>query len=513
MASFQKEINSTNLLFTSISCMVGSGWLLSSYYASSIAGTGALAAWLIGGIMILFIAYCFAELAILLPFSGGIARYSEITHGKLASFLIGWGAWLSCVAAAPTEVEAVLRYLSDIYPNLVNPINNDIHLSLNGSLVAIVILAVFTVINLKGIRLLIKYNRILAIWKLAIPTIVIILLLPHTQPSVVFEGHQPWDWPDVFQALAEIVVFSFLGFREATSLAAETKNPRKSMPIAIVGSVLICTVLYMGLQYVFLGHNFTVSSLINEHSNGPFTQLAIKLGLTWLAFIIYVDVMINPCGAALMYTATTSRLTYAMSKMKCAPERFSALNIHGVPHYSLLFNFIVGIILMLALPGWKMIVKFQAMCMLFAYLTGPLVYLAVKTTMNSTPNNRLWPHRIYTFITLFICNILMYWSGWDTIQSIDASLIIGSLIYYGYAYYHQHPVNESMQALWIVPHIILISVISYYGNYEGGHHLLPHGVDALCIAGVSIITMITAKACQYPDEQIKLNLKTLIKQG
>ena len=510
MASLQKEINTLNLLFTSISCMIGSGWLLSAAYAADIAGTGSLVAWLIGGIMILFIAYCFAELAIILPFSGGIARYSEITHGKLTSFLIGWGAWLSCVAAAPTEVEAVLRYLSDVYPNLVISINQDVSLTAQGSLFAVVLLAIFTFINLKGIKLLIKYNRYLAIWKLAIPTLVIICLLPYTDSHTVFDTHNDWTWHDVFQSLAEIVVFAFLGFREATSLAAETKNPRKAMPIAIIGSVLICTLLYIGLQYVFLGYYFTPSHLLNDNVNGPFTQLALQLGLTWLAFIIYIDVIINPCGAALIYTATTSRLTYAMSKMKCSPASFSALNINGVPHYSLLFNFIVGLILMIALPGWKMLVKFQAMCMLFAYLTGPIVYLAIKTT-SKQPNQ--WLHRAYSFLTVFICNVLIYWSGWDTIQSIDISLFIGCLIYYMYAYYHKHPPSEILQALWIIPYLIIISLVSYHGNYEGGQHTLSNGTDILCIVLLSMVTLILSTLSQYPAEKIESNIKLLLSKG
>ena len=199
MASFQKEINTVNLLFTSISCMLGSGWLLSSGYASQIAGYGSVYAWLIGGIMILVLAHCFAQLAISLPITGGIARYTEFTHGRFTSYLIGCSAWLSCVAAAPTEVEAIIRYLADGYPGLIYVVNNDAHLSFSGGVLSVILLAIFTYINLQGIRLLIEYNKYLATWKLCIPIIVIITLIIFPAKGHNEVMSQPWEWKDVFR--------------------------------------------------------------------------------------------------------------------------------------------------------------------------------------------------------------------------------------------------------------------------------------------------------------------------
>ena len=103
--------------------------------------------------------------------------------------------------------------------------------------------------------------------------------------------------------------------------------------------VIICTFIYAGLQYVYLKHQTGVLELSSHLTQGPFSQLAKQLGLAWLMTLIYVDVVVNPSGAALMYTGTTSRLKYALGEMRCAPQSFMKLNQFGVPHYSLMFNF------------------------------------------------------------------------------------------------------------------------------------------------------------------------------
>ena len=109
MTALKKEISSFGLLMTSLSAMIGSGWLLSSMVAAKLAGPAAILSWVIGGVMIAFIATCFSELSTAFPVAGGIARYGQFSHGTCASFIISWLAWLSCVAVAPTEAQAILQ--------------------------------------------------------------------------------------------------------------------------------------------------------------------------------------------------------------------------------------------------------------------------------------------------------------------------------------------------------------------------------------------------------------------
>src|SRR3990167_206365 len=108
----KRSISIFALLFTSVSAILGSGWLFTNYYTSTLAGPAAIVSWLIGGFIVIFIAFIFAELCTLLPITGSSTRIPQFTHGTLVSFLFAWIIWLSYAALVPTEVQAVIQYLS-----------------------------------------------------------------------------------------------------------------------------------------------------------------------------------------------------------------------------------------------------------------------------------------------------------------------------------------------------------------------------------------------------------------
>jgi amino acid transporter len=116
----QRSIKPLGLLFTSVSAIIGSGWLFSSYYSAQLAGPAAILSWIIGGSAVVCVAFVFAELCALLPISGSSTRIPLFTHGTLVSFLFSWIIWLSYVALTPTEVQAMLQYASFYFPNLIS---------------------------------------------------------------------------------------------------------------------------------------------------------------------------------------------------------------------------------------------------------------------------------------------------------------------------------------------------------------------------------------------------------
>ena len=121
---FCKTISVFGLLCTSLSCMIGTGWLFGSYYCAMDAGPSSIFCWLLGGFLIIFIAITYSELSTMFPLAGGITRYTQFSHGTLTSFCVGWLAWLSCVAVAPTEVMASLSYISAHWPALIDKSGN-----------------------------------------------------------------------------------------------------------------------------------------------------------------------------------------------------------------------------------------------------------------------------------------------------------------------------------------------------------------------------------------------------
>jgi hypothetical protein len=108
----RREVGSIALLFTALGSIIGSGWLFGAWRAAQLAGPGAVYAWLLGAVIILFVALTFAELGAMFPESGGAVRYGLYSHGSLVGFVAGWASWISIVSVIPVEAEASVQYMS-----------------------------------------------------------------------------------------------------------------------------------------------------------------------------------------------------------------------------------------------------------------------------------------------------------------------------------------------------------------------------------------------------------------
>ena len=141
----------------------------------------------------------------------------------------------------------------------------------------------------------------------------------------------PYGLKGVFTAVAAGgVIFAYLGFEQAIQLGGESRNPKRNIPLAVVGSMVLGVVLYILLQVAFLGalkpstlaHGWTsVAFAGNGAIYGPFAGLATALGLGWLATLLYIDAIVSPGGTGLLYVGTSSRLTFALGRNRYIPKR------------------------------------------------------------------------------------------------------------------------------------------------------------------------------------------------
>ena len=154
-------------------------------------------------------------------------------------------------------------------------------------------------------------------------------------------------------------MFALVGFEQAVQLGGESRNPQRDMPRAVIFSMLIGATIYLFLQVVFIGalpalalaHGWNHISFAGIF--GPFAGLAKGLGLAWLAYILYADAIIAPVGSGLIYTTTTSRLTFGMTKNGHVPAVFERTTRSDVPVFGLIFAFLMGLFLFLPFPGWQ----------------------------------------------------------------------------------------------------------------------------------------------------------------
>lgn len=513
--ALKRDISTIGLLFTSLSCMIGSGWLFGAFFTAKIAGPASIISWLIGGLMIVIISLVFAELSAMIPLAGGIARFTQFSHGTWVSFTMTWLSWLSSVAVAPTEVLAILQYYSKFFPEIINSNSNFKQLTPLGLLVAAILLAIICWINIRGVEKLAKYNIAITSWKLAIPILSTITILSSKFSIENFYHNNaflPYGWHSIWESLPAAVVFSFLGFREATSLAGETKNPAKSVPIAVIGSVLICTTLYILIQIAFIG-SLSPEMLIDGWKNlhfsndsGPFAGIAISIGVSWLGAIIYADSFITPAGTSIIYTATCSRLNYAMSKNKYAPASLSKLNKKNVPQNSIILNCIIGMLIFFPLPDWEALIKFQTIAIVLSYSVGPICLIALREQAPQIKRPFKIPmHKTIAYISFFFCNVLAYWSGWETMYMIMIALIVGWALLISYKKLFKHKCSfislDLIYALWLAPYFLGIILISWLGNFGGGQGIITPGWDYILLMIFSYIAIkIATKNTQNQQE-------------
>ena len=133
---YKRGVGSWGLLFSSVSAMIGSGWLMTVFFVSKLAGPAAILCWIIGAIMISIIALTYSEVASLIPVSGASTRLPQITHGTFISLFFGWITWINLMTAPAIITQAMLQYISNFVPALVTSHGDSHTLSIYGILAA-----------------------------------------------------------------------------------------------------------------------------------------------------------------------------------------------------------------------------------------------------------------------------------------------------------------------------------------------------------------------------------------
>jgi len=503
--NFQRTIGTPALLFSAVGGIIGSGWLFGPLYAAQVAGPAAILSWVIGGLLMIVIALTFAELAAAFPVAGGMVRFAELSHGPLMSFTVGWMVWLSSVVVAPVETLALLQYMGNYLPGLVHKVANAQVLTGKGMLVAAVIMMFMVVLNWHGARFFSRTSTIIVTIKLIVPILTLFILLIydfHSSNLSASGGFMPFGWQSVLAALPlGGVVFSFIGYSPAIQLAAEAKNPRRAIPLAIIGALVFCILLYGLLQLAFIGSlkpeflSQGWDKLSFPGEKGPFAGILTVLGFTWLVLIIYGDALISPFGTAFIYTASTGRVNYAMSQIGFFSEGFKKLNRHGVPMRAIIFNYIIGLFLFLPFPGWQTMVSFIISCFVVSYCIGPLSLMILrKTHPNQERPFRLPFANLFSILAFYICNLLVFWTGWQTVYHLLIALAIGFAVFIYRGIYIENK-SEHWQwrtARWLIPYLMGLGIISYLGSFGGGINVIKFGMDFFVIAIFTLAVYVVA---------------------
>ncbi len=499
---FQRNISSIGLLFAGIGSVLGSGWLFGPMYAAQIAGPAAIISWLIGGLMMTIIAFTFAELGTAFPIAGGMVQYAQYSHGPLMSFVTGWMVWVSSMTIAPVETMGLLHYAGNYIPGLVTEVDKTVVLTHKGLVAGAIVMLLMCILNYQGVRFFSRANTIITSIKLIVPILTVIVLLSidfnsSNLSSATNGGFLPYGWHGVLAALPlGGVIYSFIGSNTVLQLAGESKNPQRNIPLALIGSVVFCIVLYSLLQIAYIGA-LTPESLNegwkNIHysgDNGPFAGILTALGLAWFVIILYGDALISPFGTGYIFTAATARTNYGLSKIGFFPKALQKLTKNSVPVRSIAVNYVLGLVLFLPFPGWQEMVGFIVSCFVISYIIGPISLIALRRVQPDHPRPfRLPAANAIALVAFYACNLLIFWTGWHTVYRMMIAMSIGLLFFIVHCYSSKESLwlKQWKTSWWLLPYFSGMTLISYLGTFGNGLGALAFGPDFIVIAVLTLV--------------------------
>ncbi|MFD7341284.1 APC family permease [Streptomyces violascens] len=516
----RREIGFVGLIWASEGSIIGSGWLFGAQKALGVAGPAAIISWGIGSLAILILALVHAELGGMYPVSGGTARFPHYAFGGAAGASFGWFSWLQAATVAPIEVLAMITYgqhYSWAKGWLKIKGGQDL-LTGSGIAVAIVLMAVITAINFLSIRLLARTNSAATWWKVGIPLLTIFvfaIIAFHGSNFTAADGFNPYGAKGILGAVSTSgIIFALLGFEQADQLAGESANPKRDIPRAVIGSIVIGAIIYILLQIVFLAAlpasqvQGTWTTAAFNTLTGPFAQLATLISLGWLATILYLDAVVSPAGTGLIYITGSSRVSYGLSRNGYVPQVFEKTTRRGVPWPGLIAAFVTGCICFLPFPSWQSLVGLITSASVLMYAGAPLSFGVFR---NRLPNAER-PYRLpggswMSPLAFVVANLLILWSGWTTDWKLGVAILIGYVILIANRVFKMNPIQPQLDlraAQWLPAYLIGMGLIVYASDFGPlKHPWFPLWWDMVVVAAFSLAIYYWALAVALPTEKIQ----------
>ena len=323
----KRVLGTSGLLLMGIGAIIGAGIFILTGIASALyAGPGIILSFVIAGVACLFTALCYAEFASMIPVAGSAYTYSYATLGELFAWIIGWDLILEYLLIVAAVAVGWSGYIVNIFtslglnlpPQLINPPGID------GGIInipAVLIIAGITWLLIRGAKQSSQVNTVIVIIKLAVILLFITIGVNYIHPAN-YHPFLPYGWSGVFKGAA-IIFFAYIGFDAITTAAEEVKNPRKTFPIAILGSLIISSILYIAVSGVLNGifpyYTYKVTA-------APVAFALANLGIQWANIVISIGALCGITSVLLVSFFGQSRVFFAMSRDGLLPEFFSRLH-------------------------------------------------------------------------------------------------------------------------------------------------------------------------------------------
>lgn len=456
----EKELKRTlgpgNLIALGIGAIIGAGlFVRTAAAAGEAAGPAVVLSFVVAAIGCAFAGLCYAEFASMIPVAGSAYTYAYVTMGEFIAWIIGWALVLEYALAAATVAIAWSEYLNNLLVSFnfsaipYQWSHSPMETSADGvagiiNLPALFILLILSLILIKGTQESAVFNAIIVVVKVAIVLIFIAVgwqfINPvNYDPFMIPEGTPGHDsfrehgWGGVLGGAA-IVFFAFIGFDAVSTAAQEAKNPKRDMPIGILGSLVICTILYVLFAHVLTGiANWQEFKTAGKEASVAYAIQTYMHGYGWLGKAVTIAILAGFSSVILVMLLGQSRVFYTMSKDGLIPKVFSDLHPKfATPYKSNMILFVFVGIFAAFIPGSKA-GDLTSIGTLFAFVMvcAGVWVMRVRDPQAVRPfKTPLVP--LVPLLGMVICSALILSLDIDTLLMALGWMVIGLVIYFMY---------------------------------------------------------------------------------
>lgn len=460
--TLKKTFGSWGLVALGVGAIIGAGlFSLTGIAAAENAGPAVALSFMIAALGCAFAGLCYAEFASMLPVAGSAYTYSYATMGEFIAWIIGWDLVLEYALASATVAVSWSQYFNELLKifNLEIP-EQFLKGPFEGGMInvpAIVIVCLLSLLLMRGTQESARLNNLLVILKVAVVIIFIALGWQFIDPAnhdpfipanvgeemvkrgelsftafLTGEHFGEYGWSGVLRA-AGVVFFAFIGFDAVSTAAQEAKNPKKGMPFGIIGSLIICTILYVLFAYVLTGlENY----LMFKGDAKPVATAFAKTGYHFLNTALIVTIIAGYTSVILVMLLGQSRVFYSMSKDGLLPKMFSDLSKRQTPwKTNLIFMVFVSVF-----AGFVPVSELGHMVSIGTLFAFTLVCIGILVLRKTQPDAER-PFRtpfvpLVPILGIIVCVVMMISLPGESWERLAIWLGLGLIIYFVYSKKH-----------------------------------------------------------------------------
>ena len=454
----KKHLSGLDLTVFGVGVIIGTGiFVLTGVVARDQAGPAVAISFVIAGVVCGLAALCYAEFASTVPVAGSAYTFSYATFGELVAWIIGWDLVLELALGAATVAVGWSGYLNQLLDDLGIPLPTSIAgEEATFNIPAIVVVLLMTTVLVLGIKLSSRVTAVIVVIKVAIVLLVIAVglffvkaanytpFVPPAEPAA--EGASGWDAPLV-QTLfgfdqgtfgwggviagAAVVFFAFIGFDIVATAAEETRNPGRDLPRGILGSLAICTVLYVAVSLVVVG----MQNYADLSADAPLADAFADEGLAFFSGVISVGALAGLTSVVMILMLGQSRVLFAMSRDHLLPPALARVHPrYGTP-YTITIATGIFVAILAAVVPLEELANLVNIGTLFAFVLVSIGVVVLRRTRPDLPRAFRVPLMpVLPILSVLACLWLMLNLPGETWGRFLAWMVVGVVVYFFYGH-------------------------------------------------------------------------------